>query len=117
VELLAEVKWINFILGMVKNKDDIKALISLHKSKISSYGVKSLGLFGSYAVGSNTGGSDIDLLVEFELGKKSFDNFINLAYFLEEVFGKRVELVTPESLSQFFKSEIAGRTEYVAVNS
>ena len=101
---------------MVRDKDDIKAVINRHKQQIAAYGAKSLGLFGSYAQGRNTADSDIDLLVEFEEGKKSFDNFVNLAYFLEDVFGQKVELVTPESLSQFLKSEITNQTEYVPVN-
>ena len=63
---------------MVRDKDDIKALINRHKSQIAAYGAKSLGLFGSFAQGRNTADSDIDLLVEFEEGKKSFDNFVNL---------------------------------------
>jgi predicted nucleotidyltransferase len=67
---------------------------------IRSFGVKRLGLFGSFA--RNTGfhsESDVDLLVEFESGKKSYDNFIDLALYLEELLARKVELVTPQSLA------------------
>ena len=101
MELLTEAKWINFIPGMVKNKDDIKALISLHKSKISSYGVKSLGLFGSYAKGSNTGGSDIDLLVSFdEDADWSLLEHVQMQFELQEMLGRKVDLVNKRALKR-----------------
>ena len=50
--------------------------------------------------------SDVDLLVEFEPGQKSFDHLMALGDLLEHVLGHRVELVTPESLSPFLKPHI-----------
>jgi uncharacterized protein len=43
--------------------------------------------------------SDIDLLVDFEKGQKTYDNFIELSFLLEELLGRPVELLTQESLS------------------
>ncbi len=62
----------------------------------SEYGVKRLGLFGSYARGRPTEASDIDLLVEFE--RPIGFRFIELAEHLERLLGKPVEVLTPAGL-------------------
>ena len=58
----------------------------------SEYGVKKIGLFGSYAKGCPTKTSDIDVIVEFErpIGFK----FIELTEYLEGLLGKRVDVLT-----------------------
>lgn len=58
----------------------------------SEYGVKRIGLFGSYAKGTPTEASDIDIVVEFEnpIGFR----FIEFAKYLEDLFGKRVDVLT-----------------------
>mgnify|MGYP000471628457 CR=1 FL=1 len=98
---------------MVKNKEDILSVIKKSQDKIESFGVKRLGLFGSFARKEQTLESDIDLLVEFEEGKKNFDNFIHLAFLLEDLLGHRIELVTPESLNSYIKPRIIKEVEYV----
>src|SRR5919205_76496 len=55
---------------------------------------------------------DVDILVEFEEGRKSFDNFMRLSFFLEELFGRRVELLTAESLSPHIGPHILREVEY-----
>ena len=57
-----------------------------------TYGVKRIGLFGSYAKGTHTEASDIDIIVEFEtpLGFK----FMDFADYLEEILGKSVDVLT-----------------------
>ncbi len=67
--------------------------------------VKRIGLFGSFARGDEKETSDVDIMVEFE--KPTFNNFMNLAFFLEDLFGRRVELVTPDSLSPYIASYVA----------
>ncbi|MFH0771682.1 MAG: nucleotidyltransferase family protein [Candidatus Omnitrophota bacterium] len=98
---------------MIQNKEGILATLAGNQVKIKSFGIKRLGLFGSYAKGKQTIQSDIDLLVEFEEGKKTFDNFIQLSFLLEDLLGKKIELVTPESLSPYIKPNIAKEVEYV----
>ncbi len=58
----------------------------------SEYGVKRIGLFGSYAKGTPTESSDIDLVVEFEhpIGFR----FIEFSEYLEAILGKRVDVLT-----------------------
>ena len=83
----------------VQAKDDIFTLLRDHQLEIRQFGVKRLGLFGSFVRQQQYAESDVDILVEFEPGRNTFDAFIQLASFLEEHFGCREELVTPESLS------------------
>ena len=66
--------------------------------------VKKIGLFGSFARGDEKESSDVDIMVEFE--EPTFNNFMNLAFFLEDLFGRRVELVTPDSLSPYIASYV-----------
>ena len=61
--------------------------------------------------------SDVDLLVEFESGQKTFTNFSNLAVFLEELFGRPVELVTTESLSPYIGPHILREVKHVTVSA
>ena len=98
----------------VPTKDRVLSLIEGHQGQIRAFGVKRLGLFGSFARGQQDDGSDVDLLVEFDSGKKTFDAFIRLAFFLEELLGRRVELVTPESLSPYIGPRILNEVKYVA---
>jgi uncharacterized protein len=78
-------------------------------------GVRQLGLFGSFARGEQRPDSDVDLLVEFAPGQKTFDNFMRLALFLEDLFHRRVELVTPESMSPYLRPYIMDEVEYASV--
>lgn len=65
-----------------------------------------MALFGSVRWNAARADSDIELLVEFAPGQKSFDHFMALADLLERVLGHRVELVTPESLSPYLRPHI-----------
>ena len=59
--------------------------------------------------------SDVDLLVEFHPGRKTFDNFIAVCDLLEETLQRRVELLTPESLSPHIGPHILQEAEDVIV--
>jgi predicted nucleotidyltransferase len=98
-------------------KEDLLGLIAEHQHEIKRFGVKRCGLFGSYVRDQPTSKSDIDILVEFEPGKKTFDNFMRLAFFLEELFGRKVDLVTVESLSPHIGPFILDEVEYVALGA
>lgn len=82
--------------------------------KIGQYGVKRIGLFGSYVRNEPKRGSDIDILVEFEKGKKGFDNYMDLKFFLEGLFGCDVDLVISETVKPDLKPYILGSVEYAA---
>jgi predicted nucleotidyltransferase len=77
---------------------DALKILKEHESEIKRrFGVKRIGIFGSHARGEEKETSDVDVLVEFEV--PSFDNFMDLAFFLEELFGREVDLVTTRGLS------------------
>jgi predicted nucleotidyltransferase len=81
-------------------KQDLIEAISENRERIKSFGVNGLGIFGSFSKGTSTDSSDVDLLVDFIPEKKNFDNFMDLSFFLEALFGRKVELVTRQSLSK-----------------
>ncbi len=87
------------------------------REKLASLGVVDIGLFGSFVRNEQTPSSDIDLLVEFNPEMHSFDNFIETVFFLEELFGRKVELVTPEALSPYIGPYILREVEHVPISS
>jgi len=98
---------------MIRNKKDILLAIKRNQNKIESFGVKRLGLFGSYVRNEHNSQSDIDILVEFVHDLKTFDNFMHLSFLLEDILERHIELVTIESLSPYIKPNIIKEVEYV----
>ncbi len=101
----------------VQNKEQLLSLLIQNKYIIKDYGVKTLGVFGSFVRNEQNAQSDIDLLVEFDPEKKTYKNFINLIYYLEEIFGRKVELLTPKSISPYIEPYIMKEVEYVSIAS
>jgi predicted nucleotidyltransferase len=99
----------------VQTKQDVLTVLSEEHPRIRALGVKRLGLFGSFVRGQQKAESDVDLLVEFEPGQKTFDHFMQLALLLEEVLQRRVELVTPEALSPHIGPYILKEVEDVSL--
>jgi uncharacterized protein len=102
---------------MIGCKTDLFALMAKHHDELRNFGVRRWGVFGSFVTGRQSDQSDIDILIEFEPGKKSFDNFMRLATFLEQQIGRHVELVTPESLSPHIGPHILREVEYASSSS
>lgn len=98
----------------VKNKDELIERILAHQYQILSYGVNQLGLFGSFVKDEAKETSDVDFFVHFNPSQKTFDNFMDLGFLLEEITGRRVEIVTPQSLNKFIGKYILKEVEYVA---
>ena len=67
------------------------------------FGVKKIGIFGSFARGDSGEQSDVDVLVEFEPDRNTFDNFMDLLFYLEDLFGKKVDLITTGGLHQYIR--------------
>jgi uncharacterized protein len=103
--------------AIVNDKMKLMGLIAENSDVIRQYGVKAIGLFGSFVRNEQNDQSDIDLLVEFEHGKKTYNNFIKLAYYLEDLFGRKVELLTSQSISPYIRPHIMKEVEYVAIAS
>ncbi|MBI5428052.1 MAG: nucleotidyltransferase family protein [Nitrospinae bacterium] len=60
------------------------------------FGVRKPGLFGSHARGQGTRKSDLDFIVEFDV--KSFDAYMDLKFYLEKLFKRRVDLVLSDAI-------------------
>lgn len=97
--------------------DEIMGSIRKSDAKLISLGVRTIGLFGSFVRGEAGLESDIDILVEFDSEKKTYDNFIDTCFFLEELFGHKVEVVTTDSLSPYIKPYILKEVEYVSLSA
>jgi len=87
--------------------------ISASETEIRALGVTRLALFGSVARGQARPDSDVDILVEFSPGAKTFDRFLALSELLETLLGRRVELVTREALSPFLGPRILAEAQDV----
>lgn len=97
------------------NKFEIKNRLGSHRTEIRNFGVKRLGLFGSAVHNALSERSDIDFIVEFTSGGKNFDNYIELAFFLETLFKMDIDLLTYDSLTETFKNRILEEVEYIEV--
>ncbi len=102
---------------MVQTKAEVLAAIRNQAAHLRAFGVRRCGLFGSFVREHGAPGSDVDVLVEFEADKKTFDNFMHLAFFLEDLLERPVDLVTPESLSPHIGPHILREVEYVPVGT
>ncbi len=89
---------------------DIDATVREAASELSKLGVRRLRLFGSRARGLERADSDIDLLVEFEEGRKNFDSFMKVAELLEERFPVHVDLLTPEAFDDRRRAKVIGES-------
>ncbi len=97
----------------VNTKRELLERILSGQDKIRGYGVKQLGIFGSFVRNEAKANSDIDFLIEFYPEKKNFDNFMELAFYLQNLLGRKVEIVTPQSLSKYTGPYILKEVEYV----
>jgi len=91
--------------------DVLTTLYKLKPSFQQRYAVKNIGLFGSYADGSHTPESDIDILVEFNkpIGWK----FFSLEKELENIFNKKIDLVTEQAIKERIRPFIINQIKYV----
>ena len=100
--------------GQLNNNSILQTLAS-NKQALTSFGVKEIGLFGSFTRSEQRDESDIDLLVDIQPEQKTFRNFMRLAYYLEDLFGRKVELVTKQSLSPYIGPHILNTVQYAAL--
>ena|SRR3989304_695329 len=83
----------------MKSLEEVKKTLQSHKEELKKkYGVRKIGIFGSYVRGEAKKGSDIDILVDFE--KPIGLQFVELADELERLLDIKVELITKDALMQ-----------------
>ena len=97
----------------VRDRDDAMERIAACAAQVRALGVARLALFGSVLHGKATASSDVDLLVEFAPGAKSYERFLALSDLLENRLGRPVEIVTTEALSPFIGPRIVAEAQDV----
>lgn len=98
------------------SKEQIIDGISSHGLLIRQHGISKIGLFGSFARQEQRSDSDIDILIDFQKDKETFDNFMAVCDLLDSIFkGYKVEVVTTGGLSPYIGSHILKNVEYVQI--
>ena len=96
------------------SKNIILSVMRKHKPQLASFGVSRIGLFGSYVRDEQHPKSDIDILIDFEPEKETFDNFMNLHNYLEKLFiNEKIEVITVNGLSPYIGKYILNEVNYV----
>ncbi len=90
--------------------EEILHKLEENRETIRGFGARRLGIFGSYARGDNRDSSDLDFLVEFD--KATFDNYFDLKFFLERLFGREVDLVIEDTIKPRIRAAILEETIY-----
>src|SRR5437867_7987031 len=73
-------------------------VIQTHLAELLALGARRIGVFGSFARGEARDDSDVDVYVEFDDQRRTYDNFFALHELLERLMGRRVDLVTDKAL-------------------
>jgi len=95
-------------------KENIIAILKSYKPELSKFGVRNVGLFGSYLRNEQSDKSDIDLLIDFEPEKENFDNYMAVYDMFENIFeNEKIEVVTKNGLSQYIGLKILKDVLYV----
>lgn len=95
-------------------KEKIISTLKSHKSDFLGFGVRNIGLFGSYLRNEQSEKSDIDLLIDFEPEKENFDNYMAVYDLAESIFtGEKIEVVTKNGLSKYIGPKILDNVMYV----
>jgi len=97
---------------MKTTADIIFSLKNIKEDLSQRFAVKEIGIFGSVAREEQTDASDIDLLVEFAQ-PVSLVTFMRLEYYLSDILGNKVDLVTFDSLKPFIQQDVLSEVIYV----
>jgi len=97
----------------VRTFNEIKEILNNHRDILKErFGVKEIGIFGSYVREEPQESSDIDILVEFLDGYKTFDNYMDLKFYLEDLLNLKVDLVSKTALKPRIKPYILEEVIY-----
>jgi predicted nucleotidyltransferase len=95
-------------------KQNILRVLRSRKTEFSKFGIRNIGLFGSYIRNEQHLGSDIDLLLDFEPEAENFDNLMAVYDLVEQLFkGEKIEVVTLNGLSPYIGPSILKEVQYV----
>jgi predicted nucleotidyltransferase len=95
----------------VEKKEDALRLIAENRDRVKSFGVRQIGLFGSLVRGDHQASSDVDVLVDLE--RNTWKDYCQLLDLLEDLFGRRVDLVIKDDVKEIIKKRVLAETQYV----
>ncbi|MDH5718943.1 MAG: nucleotidyltransferase family protein [Spirochaetia bacterium] len=95
-------------------RESILNKVKENLTKINSFGIINIGLFGSAVRDEVKADSDLDFVVEFAKGKKTFDNYMDAKFFLQDVFNREIDLVIKENIKPELKEYILKDIIYAA---
>ncbi len=96
------------------SRDEIIALLKSHYPEmVELYDVASLSIFGSISRNEHDDSSDLDVLVSFQ-GAATFDGYMGLKFYLEELLSRHVDLITPLALKPRLRRRIENELLHVA---
>lgn len=99
---------------IMTNKEYIINRIRSHKPELAKFGIRNIGLFGSYIRDEQSTNSDIDLLLDFVPDKENFDNLMAACDYFEKLFSKeKIDIVTKNGLSPYIGPSILNEVVYV----
>lgn len=101
------------MIPAVQTKDQIFDRIRSHQSALKQFGAARLGLFGSFVRGEQTTESDVDFVVEFQEGQKKLHSFLDVADYLEDLMGRKTDVLTWEGMAHFVQKHVANEIEYI----
>jgi uncharacterized protein len=93
-------------------RSEILQTLGSRREDFARMGVKSMAIFGSVARDEARSDSDVDILVEFQ-GPATFNGYMDLKFFLEDILGRPVDLVTRKSIRPQLKARIESEAYYV----
>ena len=92
---------------MFMTRDDILSTLKTHLPELMNHGIEKIGIFGSVTRLDFNADSDIDILVSFQPGEKTFDNYMDLKFLLETILKcQKIDLVIEDSLKDRVKPYI-----------
>lgn len=94
-------------------REEVVQKLKAHRPEIAAFGVRRMAIFGSVVRGEDASGSDLDVLVAFE-GPTTFDRYFDLKFWLEDLLGRPVDLVTEKALRPEMAEEVNSEALHVA---
>lgn len=86
--------------------------INEHMDAINKFHISKIGIFGSFVRGEQTIDSDVDVLVEFEDNEETLDNYMDLKFYLEDLFNRKVDVVILNTIKEALKKSILESVRY-----
>ena len=98
----------------MKTRNEVIRFLENNKDLLlSEFGVRKIGIFGSFAKDLHSKGSDLDILIKMDPTKKNIHNFLGLKRFLEKELGIEVDVGFEEALKPVIKDQVAKEVIYV----